>query len=54
LALVEAYLHPELANLIIAKTPPENNQRDISVYNDIDNQKMEELFWSRLLNAKFK
>ena len=54
LALVEAYLHPELAKMQTVKTPLENMQRDISVFTSIDHQKMEALFWDRILSLKLK
>ncbi len=46
LALIEAILHPELAAREKAITPPENVQRPISVYTNIDVEKMKADFWA--------
>ncbi len=54
LALIEAYLHPNLASQQTVKTPQENKQRNISAYTSIDHQKMEEVFLSRILSFKIK
>jgi purine nucleosidase len=48
LALVEAYLHPEMTTISTVITPPENTQRMVKVYTEIDADKMREEFW-RLL-----
>jgi purine nucleosidase len=45
LALVEAYLRPELARWTRARTPPENNRRMVKVYTKIDATAMAEDFW---------
>ncbi len=47
LALVEAILHPELATLEARQTPPENTQRMIQVYTDIDEAGMQAIFWEK-------
>jgi inosine-uridine nucleoside N-ribohydrolase len=46
LALVEALAHPELAKEAQFKTPPENAQRDVFVYTDIDERAMQSDWWS--------
>ena len=48
LALVEAYLRPDLAVLKKVKTPLENRRRTIEAYVDIDEKAMAEDFWKRL------
>lgn len=48
LALVEAYLRPDLATLKKVKTPRENRRRKIEAYVDIDEKAMAEDFWKRL------
>lgn len=48
LALVEAYLKPELAKIETAVTPPENKQREIRVYAKIDEKALAEDFWNVL------
>ncbi len=48
LALVEAYLKPELAKIETASTPPENNQREIRVYAKIDEKALADDFWNVL------
>jgi purine nucleosidase len=45
LALVEAYLKPNLAKIIVAKTPPENTQRKVKVYAKIDEKALTDDFW---------
>lgn len=45
LALIESILHPELATLEEATTPPENVQRRIHVFAGIDVEKMRADFW---------
>lgn len=46
LALLIAYYHPEMATENYVTTPPENNQRKVYVYTDLDPVKMEAEFWS--------
>lgn len=46
LALVEAYLNPELVTVVSAKTPPENKLRQIKVYTKITEQALSEDFWN--------
>ena len=48
LALVEAYLSPELCQIITATTPPENLQRLIKTFIHIDAEKMAGQFWNIL------
>ncbi len=48
LALIEAMVHPDMAQLEKRAAPPENGGRTINVYTAIDNQKMEADFWSVL------
>lgn len=48
LALVEAYLSPDLAKVKSVKTPPENHQHKVNVYIKIDKNAMFERFWSTL------
>jgi purine nucleosidase len=48
LALVEAYLSPELAKFKSVKTPPENHQHKVNVYVKIDREKMFNRFWEKL------
>jgi purine nucleosidase len=48
LALVEAYLKPNLAKMVVAKTPPENKQRKIKVYVKIVDKAMTEDIWTVL------
>jgi purine nucleosidase len=45
LALLIAYYHPEMATESYVNTPPENNQRKVYIYTDLDPIKMEEEFW---------
>ncbi|MCG6187970.1 nucleoside hydrolase [Maribellus maritimus] len=45
LALIESIIHPELAKTEMVLTPPENLQRKVEVYTDIDEKKMEADFW---------
>lgn len=51
LALIEAITNPDFATLQKAKTPPENTQRQINVYTEIDVQKMKADFWKTLTNG---
>ena len=48
LALVEAYLSPDLAKVKTVKTPPENHQHKVNVYVKIDKEKMFDKFWEKL------
>jgi purine nucleosidase len=48
LAVVEAYISPDLAKVKSVKTPPENHQHKVNVYVKIDREKMFEKFWSTL------
>jgi inosine-uridine nucleoside N-ribohydrolase len=45
LALVEAYLHPEWSKIAEVQTPPENHQRLVKVYVEIDAEAMKKEFW---------
>jgi purine nucleosidase len=45
LALIEAYLNPDLAQIETTITPPENKQRNISVYTKIDEKALASDFW---------
>jgi inosine-uridine nucleoside N-ribohydrolase len=45
LALLIAYCHPAMATESVVNTPPENKQRNVYVYTDLDPVKMEEEFW---------
>ncbi len=45
LALVEAYLYPELATVSQIMAPPENTQRLVNVYTKIDAKAMQNEFW---------
>lgn len=45
LALVEAYLSPQFCKIITATTPPENKQRSIQVFTEIDETQMSRNFW---------
>jgi purine nucleosidase len=48
LALVEAYLSPDLAKIKSVKTPPENHQHKVNVYTKIDRQAMFDKFWNKI------
>lgn len=48
LALVEAYLKPDLAKIETVTTPPENTQRSIQAYVKIDEKALTEDFWKVL------
>jgi purine nucleosidase len=48
LALVEAYLKPNLAKMVVAKTPPENKKRKVKVYVKIDEKALTDDFWTVL------
>jgi purine nucleosidase len=54
LALVEAYLSPNLAEVQSVKTPPENHQHNVNVYTKIDKQAMFDKFWNTLRNYRTK
>lgn len=45
LALLIAYRCPAMATESFVNTPPENKQRKVYVYTDLDPEKMEEEFW---------
>ncbi len=45
LALVQAIIYPKMATLDQRMAPPENTQRKINVYIDIDEEKMRKAFW---------
>jgi inosine-uridine nucleoside N-ribohydrolase len=45
IAAVQALINPELANEILVKTPPENKQREVYMYNYINAEAMMEDFW---------
>jgi len=47
-ALLQAFLKPEQASEVSVMTPPENTQRLVWMYTDIDEQAMEEAYWQRL------
>ena len=47
-ALLQAFLKPEQASEIAVLTPPENTQRLVWLYDDIDPEAMEADFWKRL------
>ena len=48
LALVEAYLSPDLAEFKSVKTPPENHKHTVNVYVKIDKKAMFDKFWNTL------
>jgi inosine-uridine nucleoside N-ribohydrolase len=48
LALVEAYLNPQLVKIVTAQTPPENKRRKIRVYAKIDEIVLTNDFWKVL------
>jgi inosine-uridine nucleoside N-ribohydrolase len=48
LALVEAYLQPSLAKVATVKTPPENTNRKVRVYTQIEAKAMADDFWKVL------
>jgi purine nucleosidase len=48
MAIVDAFLHPEWATQEEVLTPPENTQRKVFLYTDIDEKKMEEDFLNKL------
>jgi hypothetical protein len=52
LALVEAYLNPQLSKIEDVNTPPENKQRTIKAYIRIDEKALAEDFW-KLIKNKF-
>lgn len=47
-ALLQAFLDPELADEIAVLTPPENTQRGVWIYTDIDEKVMAEAYWARV------
>ena len=52
LALVEAYLKPDLTKIETVTTPPENKQRTIKAYVKIDEKALSDDFW-KVLKEKF-
>lgn len=52
LALIEALARPELAKEAKVKTPPENRQREVYVYTDIDAEAMRRQFWQTAEQAQ--
>ena len=53
LALVQAFLQPQLASEEKRRTPPENNDRQIFVYTRIDEEGMQQDWW-RKVEAEMK
>lgn len=47
-ALLQAVLKPEQAPEIVVMTPPENKQRAVWMYSDIDAESMERDYWQRM------
>jgi len=47
-ALLQAFLEPSQGNEIHVATPPENTQRRVWLYDDIDAEGMEMAYWARL------
>lgn len=45
LALIQAMLNPEMATLEKVKTPPENVQRDVFMYTDLNAAAMQDDYW---------
>jgi purine nucleosidase len=55
LALVQAYLRPELATVLTVKTPPENHQHKVKIYSKINLQGFYDDFWNEVkLNKNLK
>jgi inosine-uridine nucleoside N-ribohydrolase len=52
LALVEAILDPSMAKTRDVKTPPENTQRSVRLYESIDVDAMRQDYWSVVLPTK--
>lgn len=52
LALVEAYLKPDLTKIETVTTPPENKQRSIKAFVKIDEKALADDFW-KMLKKKF-
>lgn len=50
LAIIEALIHPEMAEKEQFATPSENRKRNISIYTEIDIEKMKADFWQSLSN----
>jgi purine nucleosidase len=48
LALVEAYLLPKHAEVLIVNSPPENKSFTVKIYSKIDSKAMEDDFWKVL------
>ncbi len=51
LALIEAIANPQFATIKQTQSPPENTQRIINVYTDIDVEKMKADFWETLTDG---
>ena len=49
LALVEALLRPEFTTEVQVTTPPENTQRQVGVYSDIDAAAMQADYWQAVM-----
>ena len=49
-ALLQAFLNPGQATEVEVTTPPENTQRRVWMYTDIDPEAMAEDFWTRILS----
>lgn len=47
-ALVHAFLHPEMAEEMAVLTPPENRQRRVWMYSDIDVEAMQKDYWTTM------
>lgn len=48
-AALQAFLKPDQATQIEVMTPPENTQRKVWVYTDIDEEAMQRDFWDRMI-----
>jgi inosine-uridine nucleoside N-ribohydrolase len=48
-AIVQAVINPQWAKEILVKTPPENTQREVYLYNQINTGEMMEDFWKVFL-----
>ena len=51
IAIIEALANPELATKVSVMTPPENSQRPIEVYREIDAEAMQKEYWDALEKA---
>ena len=47
-AIIEAMAHPEWTTMKTFETPPENAQRDITIYTAIEVDEMEKDFWQHM------